>query len=232
MTDSRKALRKAAKRTNSHKAYLPHRDKLAFYIENNYLCKTRDKENIQQTMKTLLVRTIQWLTLLLSWLTLSPLFFYLARRWQLIGKKVRMFLLLISPLMLIVYFIIFLLALQGYFDYQRKYRFADNEVIERITGIAFPEVDIIEYKKDNGGFLGDYNDELTLEMEDELSDYLDSIISAGNTQWSKHDDEYSYSIIWGNGFLAPKGEDDEEDMMFSLSMKKGSKIVTLYSGSW
>ena len=28
MTDSRKALRKAAKRTNSHKACLPHRDKL------------------------------------------------------------------------------------------------------------------------------------------------------------------------------------------------------------
>ena len=54
-------------------------------------------------MKTLLVRTIQWLTLLLSWLTLSPLFCYLSRKWQLIGKKVRMLLLLISPLMLIVY---------------------------------------------------------------------------------------------------------------------------------
>ena len=139
-----------------------------------------------------------------------------------IGKKVRILLLLISPLMLIVYFIIFLLALQGYFDYQRKYRFADNEVIERITGVAFPEVDIIEYKKDNEGFLGDYKDELTLGMEDELSEsiyhYLDSIISAGNTEWSKHDDEYSYSIIWGNGFPAPKGEDDEEDIEFYINL--------------
>ena len=187
-------------------------------------------------MKQIIIKITQWLALLLSWLTISPLFVYLANKWKLISKKVRILLLLISPLMLIVYFIIFLLALQGYFDYQRKYHYADNEVIERITGVAFPEVDIIEYKKDNGGFLGDYKDELTLEMEDELSEaiyhYLDSIISAGNTEWSKHDDEYSYSIIWGNGFPAPKGEDDEEDMMFSLSTKKGSKIVTIEYGAW
>ena len=159
-------------------------------------------------MTTLLVRTIQWLTLLLSLLTLSPLFIFLARKWQLIGKKVRILLLLISPLMLIGYFILFLLALQGYYDCQRKYKFANNEAIERITGVAFPEVDLIDYKKDNRGFLGDYKDRLTLEMENELSEstyhYLDSIISAGNTQWFKHGDEYSYSIMWGNGLPEPK----------------------------
>ena len=187
-------------------------------------------------MKQIIIKITQWLALLLSWLTISPLFVYLASRWKLIGKKVRILLLLISPLMLIVYFIIFLLALQGYFDYQRKYHYADNEVIERITGVAFPEVDIIDYEKGESGFLGDYSDKLILEMEEELGEltyhYLDSIINAGNTEWSKHDDEYSYSIIWGNGFPAPKGEDDEEDMMFSLSTKKGSKIVTIEYGAW
>ena len=187
-------------------------------------------------MKALLVKIIQWLTLLLSWLTLSPLFIFLAHKWRLIGKKVRILLLLISPLMLIVYFILFLLALQGYDDYQRKYRFANNEAIERITGVAFPEVDIIDYKKDKRSFLGDYNDKLTLEMEDELSEstyhYLDSIINAGNTGWSKRDDEYSYSVMWGNGLPAPKGENEEEDGMFSLSFKKGSKIINLSHGSW
>ena len=187
-------------------------------------------------MKALLVKIIQWLTLLLSWLTISPLFIYLARKWRLIGKKVRILLLLISPLMLIVYLILFLLALQGYDDYRRKYRFADNEVIERITGVAFPELDIVEYKKDNRGFLGNYKDRLTLEMEDELSEltyhYLDSIISAGNTKWSKYDDEYSYNIIWGNGLPAPKGESEEDDGMFSLSFKKRSKIINLSHGSW
>ena len=187
-------------------------------------------------MKQIIIKITQWLTLLLSWLTISPLFVYLANWWKLIGKKVRILLLLISPLMLIVYFIIFLLALQGYFDYQRKYKFANNEAIERITGVAFPELDIVEYKKDNRGFLGDYNDKLILEMEDELSEstyhYLDSIISNGDTGWSKRDDEYSYSIMWGNGLPAPKGESEEDDGMFSLSLKKGSKIINLSHGSW
>ena len=184
----------------------------------------------------LVVKTLRWLTLLLSWLTISPLFIFLARKWQLIGKKVRILLLLISPLMLIGYFILFLLALQGYDDYQRKYRFANNETIERITGVAFPEVDLIDYKKGNRGFLGDYKDKLILEMKDELSEstyhYLDSIINAGNTQWFKHGDEYSYSIMWGNGLPAPQGESEEDDGMFSLSFKKGSKIINLSHGSW
>ena len=187
-------------------------------------------------MQALLAKTIKWITLLLSWLTISPLYIFLARKWQLIGKKVGILLLLVSPLMLIGYFILFLLPLQGYDDYRRKYRFASNEAIERITGVAFPKVYLIDYKKDNRGFLGDYKDKLTLELEDELSEstyhYLDSIISVGNTRWFKHDDEYSYSIMWGNGLPAPKGESEEDDGMFSLSLKKGSKIINLSHGSW
>ena len=187
-------------------------------------------------MKQMIIKIIQWLTLLLSWLTISPLFVYLANRWKLISKKVRILLLLISPLILIVYFIIFLLALQGYFDYQRKYHYADNEVIQRITGVAFPEVDIIDYEKGESSFLGDYNDKLILEMEEDLDEstyhYLDSIINSGNTEWSKRDDEYSYSIMWGNGLPAPKGESEEDDGMFSFSFKRGSKIINLSHGSW
>ena len=187
-------------------------------------------------MKTLLVRTIQWLTLLLSWLTLSPIFFYLARKWQLIGKKVRMLLLLISPLMLIVYAVAVIFILQGYNDYKRKHYFASNEVIERITGVSFPKLSIIDYEKGEAGFLGDYNDMLTLEMKYDLSEstyhYLDSVISAGNTNWSKHNDVYRYSIMWGNGFPAPEGENEEDDMTFSLSFKARSKKVTLNYGAW
>ena len=109
-------------------------------------------------------------------------------------------------------------------------------MIERITGVAFPEVDIIDYEKGESGFLGDYSDKLILEMEEELGEstyhYLDSIINSGDTGWSKHEDEYSYSIMWGNGLPTPKGESEEDDGMFSLSFKKGSKIINLSHGSW
>lgn len=187
-------------------------------------------------MKQTIIKITEWLALLLSWLTISPLFVYLSSRWKLIGKKMRILLLLVSPLMVIVYFIILLLALQGYYNYQRKYHFADNEVIERITGVAFPELDIVDYIKWDTGFSGDYNDVITLEMKDDLDEstynYLDSIIDSGDTSWSKHGNEYSYSIMWGNGLPAPKGESKDDDIMFSLSFERGSKIINLKSGSW
>ena len=187
-------------------------------------------------MRTLLVKVAQWLTLILSWLTVSPLFIYLARKWQLIGKKVRVLLLLMSPLMLIVYAVAVLFILQGYGDYKRKHHFANDGVIERITGVPFPELNIIDYEKGEAGFLGDYNDMLTLEMENDLSEstyhYLDSVISVGNTNWHKRNDEYIYGTVWGNGLPAPEGENEEEDIMFSLSFKAGSKIINLSHGSW
>ena len=97
----------------------------------------------RMNMKQIIIKITQWITLILIWLIISPLFVYLAKRWNLIGKKIRIPLLLISPLMLIVYFILFLLGLQGYDDYQRKYKFANNETVERITGVSFPELDIV-----------------------------------------------------------------------------------------
>ena len=187
-------------------------------------------------MKQIISKILQSLTLLLSWLTISPLFVYFAWRWKLIGKKARVVLLLISPFMLVVYLIVFALVLDGYYNYQRKYHFADNEVIERITGVAFPELEIIDYKKGKLSFTCDYRDELTLEMEEELDEstyhYLDSIINSGTAGWSKRNDEYIYSSIWGNGLPAPKGENEEDDRIFSLSFKKGCKIIEVSSGAW
>ena len=52
------------------------------------------------------------------------------------------------------------------------------------------------------------------------------------TDWSIVDDAYSYSKIWGNGLPAPNGEDDKEDMMFSISLSKGSRHATINYGVW
>ena len=187
-------------------------------------------------MKRMLIKIAQWLMLLFSWLTLSPLFIYLARKWQLIGKKLSIFFMLLSPLMLAAYLVVFLFALQEYVDYQRKHKFANNEVIERITGIPFPELKIVDYHKGKDSFLGDYNDRLILQMEEELDEStylrLDSIIQNGNTDWGMRENQYNYSRIWGNGFPAPEGQNDEEDVMFSLSFHKGSDTLTLNYGAW
>ena len=187
-------------------------------------------------MRQALIKLLQWITSLLSWLTISPLFYYFTKKWKLIGKKLRVFLLLISPLFLILYAILGLYGLDTYFAYQRKYRFADKETLERITGVVYPDFKVVGYEKGNTSFLGDYGDALTIEFEDTLSSRfyqtLDSLIATQKTDWSKHDNIYSYNIMWGNGLPAPTGEDDEEDMMFSIHFSKGSKQATINYGAW
>ena len=38
--------------------------------------------------------------------------------------------------------------------------------------------------------------------------------------------------MWGNGLPAPKGENEEEDMYFSLSVEKESKFINIKYGTW
>ena len=96
---------------------------------------------------------------------------------------------------------------------------------------AFPTLDLIDYEKDNSALFGFYYDKLTFEMEDNLSEstyhYLDSIISAGNTEWSKHNNEYNYSITWRKREAIPLEDIKEPYGDISLSFKKGSKILVL-----
>lgn len=187
---------------------------------------------IRRTLKIIL----QWIASFISWLTISPLFFYITKRWNLIGKKIRVLLLLISPLFLIFYAILCFYGFNIYYDYHRKYRFTNTETIEKITGIDYPDFNIVKYNKDKSSFLGDYNDQLIIEFEkipsDRFYQQIDSLVATEDSGWSKHDNTYSYSKMWGNGLPAPEGEDDEEDMSFSISFDKGSKQAILRYGAW
>ena len=99
---------------------------------------------------------------LLCWLTISPLFYYLAGKWGM--KKGRLSLMLVSPLFIISYLIILLWGYATYLDYERKYYFTNEDRIERITGVRLPDMDIVEYNKGKSGFTGDYSDRLLLEF--------------------------------------------------------------------
>lgn len=63
---------------------------------------------------------------------------------------------LISPLFLIVYFILYLLVWGEYSDYRREHRFADKDVLTEMTGVAYPDYKVVEYTKYQRHFLGDY----------------------------------------------------------------------------
>ena len=108
--------------------------------------------------------------------------------------------------------------------------------IERITGVRVPKYKIIEYEKEEIHFNGDYEDTFTFEFKtmpsEEMFDEIDKMIATGNTGWERDGNKYSFSVTWGNGFPAPKGEREEDDGMFSITIKRGEKEGIITHGAW
>ena len=122
-------------------------------------------------------------------------------------------------------------------NYSSVRRYANNQTIENITGIPFPEFRMVEYLPGPVCFNGDFSDTLKLEMKEPMSDSaiqkLDSIISADTSRlsvWRQYENRYRFFKTWGHGTPAPKGENDDEDMHFELLMEKGSRNVTIIFG--
>ena len=108
--------------------------------------------------------------------------------------------------------------------------------IERITGVRIPKYEIVDYNNGERGFIGDYMDDFTFEFKsmpsEELFDEIDKMILTGNTGWKKEDNRYSFSVMWGNGIPAPKGEKEEDDGIFGITITKGEKTGEIRSGAW
>ena len=143
---------------------------------------------------------------------------------------------LISPLFLVLYSVIFIWGLYTYGNIQRKYYFTNENRIERITGVKLPKMSIIEYHKGRTNITGDYNDRIIVEFEenipDELFQTLDTLIATKKTKWLKNGAVYEFHLIWGGFMPAPKGEDDEEERFFDIIIEKGSNKVTINDGVW
>lgn len=133
--------------------------------------------------------------------------------------------------------ILFVIILLEYIDnLNNRYRFRDHHTIGRITGTSFPAFIVREYKEGKRSFTGDHTDILLIEFREIPSDVfyksLDSLINESNSGWSVSENQYSYSIVWGNGFPAPKGENDEDDCFINITLEKGKKLAKISYGSW
>ncbi len=131
---------------------------------------------------------------------------------------------------------IFLLFLGMYVYYEWIWEKWPVERIERVTGVRVPSYKIIETYKGKRAFTGDHEDLFIIEFKttpsDELFDEIDKMIANGNTGWQREGNRYSFSVIWGNGLPAPKGESDSYDGTFRLTITKGEKVGEIKSGSW
>ena len=128
------------------------------------------------------------------------------------------------------------LILGSYVYYEWIWEEWPTERIERVTGVKVPNYKIIETHKSNRSFTGDHEDRFEIEFKeipsDELFDEIDRMIANGNTGWQRDGNKYSFSVIWGNGLPTPKGESDNFDGTFSITITKGEKLGEIRSGSW
>ena len=128
------------------------------------------------------------------------------------------------------------LILASYAYYEWIWEEWPTERIERVTGVKVPSYKIIETHKGNRAFTGDYEDSYEIEFKDmpsdELYDEIDKMIASGNTGWRREGNRYSFSIIWGNGLPAPKGESEQNDRTFELIITRGEKVGEIKSGAW
>lgn len=128
------------------------------------------------------------------------------------------------------------LILSTYVYYEWIWEEWPTERIERVTGVRVPSYKIIETYKGRRSFTGDYEDRFDIKFKtmpsEELFDKIDQMIASGNTGWQRDGNKYSFSVIWGNGFPAPKGESEEHDGTFSITIIRGEEVGEIRSGAW
>ena len=151
----------------------------------------------------------RWGVCLISWLTLSPLFYYFARRWHLMNMPLRIILVLVSPLFLCIYWLaycLFYLAVmlesqpvasteptEELICYVEEH-YSNPEVFEKSTGVRLPRFTVTSIEA--GDFYWGLDDTLEIEFDNVLSDefynYLDSLVEADGSWIKIKADDYHY----------------------------------------
>lgn len=178
--------------------------------------------------------------LALSWSTISFLFLYLWKRWNMPRKWLRNTLFFVSPLAIVFYSMTILIVMiliecnhPGTFNMKgtSDSDFVDSKRIERISGVYLELGEIIDEQQSEVAFNGDSSTDMKVILN-RKPDYvlLDSLVHA--KKWMKYDGVYSFDIIWGNDLPAPPGEDDNEDRMLSIRIPTNSDTITISTGIW
>ena len=170
--------------------------------------------------------------MLVVWFFLLLPLYYIAKRLGYTNNKKKLTLFMCSPLM-----VMGVLLLAGFIYIEiwggakpQSYHM-DKDRIERITGVRLPDFEMIDFKHEGTiDFTNTYTIEFKEELTDEFYEKLDSLVS--EKRWTKNENNYSYHIMWGNGYPAPEGENEEDDGTFGVKIEKGSKKAVIEDGVW
>ena len=178
------------------------------------------------------MKIIKPILLFLSWLTLSPLLLILDGRWKLLPKWLRIVLFVVSPLVFIAVAVLVLWGYLGYPEYYMKHHFVKRRVVENITGVRLPRYKVVDWRRTSPCFSRFYEDAYDFRLE--FNKMPDEEFYKKLDEHFDHFEpgEYSFSAIWGNGLEVPKGESDEDDISFSIDIKRDSKTFHIRAARW
>ena len=177
-------------------------------------------------------KLVQWIIILICWFTLSPLFYYLAKKWKLLRTLRRTILLLISPLFWFLYAILFIVSVYLADDMQRRFQFMDHEEIAEITKSPFPSYMILYHHSESGSFLGDHTDKKSFMFfrlpSDSFYHAIDSLTLIKESGWSKDsNNKYTYQMVWD-----AKDSPNGDDLFLTIEIEKGSRFGHMRFGAW
>lgn len=150
-------------------------------------------------------KLVQWIIILVCWFTLSPLFYYLAKKWKLLRTLWRVVLLLISPLFWLLHIILLSVLINLADDMYRRFQFRDHETIAEITKSPFPSYMVLYHYPEYGNYrvYADSKDFMFYRLpSDSFYQAIDSLTLIENSGWRLEiNNKYTYekSLHWNIG---------------------------------
>ena len=178
---------------------------------------------------------------------MPPLFYYLAKRWRLIGKKLRIGMLVLSPIFIIFYLFFFVIIIPLGVEYCIAHRYDCRSNVERMIKVEMPRYKAIEHEH----ACSHCNHHTTIMFKklptEEFYSSLDSMCHVKGSRWNKgqkarseysdmyfwakyYGDRdtvtvYNFSTSWQGGRLLERGS-------FSIKIIEGNKKAFIQHGSW
>ena len=177
-------------------------------------------------------KLVQWIIILVCWFTLSPLFYYLAKKWKLLRTLWRAVLLLISPLFWFLHIILLIVLINLADDMYRRFQFRDHETIAEITKSPFPSYMVLYHYPEycNSQVYADSKDFMFYRLpSDSFYEAIDSLTLIENSGWRLEiNNRYTYekSLHWNIGmpFIKKYFYCDAYVFYLKIKIEKGNRF--------
>ena len=172
------------------------------------------------------------IVLVISWLTISPLFLIFDSWWKLLPKWLRITLFVLSPFMVIILFLAVVFANYAAVEHFHRYHYTKPRVIEKVTGERFPAYKVVDYNKFGHGLLPVFY-ETVLEFEDLPDDaFYEAIERETNSYIDENDSVRTFEFCEPYKYLSIDFQGMVEHGNACIKVREDSKTFEVSLMEW